>query len=243
MLAEIGHQGADVVGRHLQAGLVHELRPAEAVAAVRVAGLALPREEQHGLGVLVLQAGQWPAVQAGRVQQQLPSRVRVQPDLVRRGAQPGRGRTAVEQVRDPAHVRLGQHVRLGEDEPVDRVVGSRVPVDEVLDHVRVRPEREHGRHRPYREPFPERQAGPLRQHVQMLRRVSPKSATGRPAWRYDLLDVSHATSPSVWRARGLHGAKRAKIAPQTPAPQRFPHLASFPRRTHGPKLLPGLFTH
>jgi hypothetical protein len=53
----------------------------------------LPGEEQHGLRVLVLQAGQRPAVQAGCVQQQLAGRVRVQPhpDLVRGGAQPGLG--------------------------------------------------------------------------------------------------------------------------------------------------------
>ena len=89
VLAEIGDQRADIVGRHLQLRLVHELRPPEAVGAVRVAGLALPREEQHRLRVLVLQPRQRPAVQAGRVQQQLPGRMRVEPhpDLVRGCAQ------------------------------------------------------------------------------------------------------------------------------------------------------------
>jgi len=178
VLAQIGHQRADVVGGHLQVGLVHELGPAEAVAAVRVAGLALPGEEQHGFLVLVLQARQRPALQAGRVQQQLARRMGVEPhpDLVRGGAQPGRGLAAVDHVRESSHVGLGQHVRLREDEPVDRVVGGRVPVDQVLHHVRVRPERKHGRHRPHRQPLLRRQPGPLHQRVQMLGRVGTEPA-------------------------------------------------------------------
>jgi hypothetical protein len=178
MLAQVGHQRADVVGGHLQLGLVHELRPAEAVAAVRVAGLALPGEEEHGFRVLVLQAGQRPAVQAGRVQQQLAGRMGVEahPDLVRGGAQPGLGCAAVDHVREPSHVRPGQHVRLGEDEPVDRIIGGGLPVDQVLHHVRVRPERKHGRHRPHRQPFVRRQPGPLHERVQVFHRISAESA-------------------------------------------------------------------
>jgi len=151
MLAEVGHQRADIVGRHLQVGLIDELRPPEAVAAVRVTGLPLPGEEEHRLRVLVLQAGQRPTVQAGRVQMQLAGRMGVQPhpDLVRGGAQAGLGSAAADHVRESPHISRGQHVRLGKDEPVDRVIGGSVPVDQVLDHVRVRPEREHGRHRPH----------------------------------------------------------------------------------------------
>jgi len=156
MLGQVGDQCADVVGSHLQLGLVHELRPAEAVGAVRVAGLALAGEKQHRLRVLVLQARQRPAVQGGRVQQQLARRVGIQPHpyLVRGRAQGALGGAVVDQAREPLYVRLGQHVRLREDEAVDRVVRGRVPVDQVLDHVRVRPERQHGRDRPDRQPLP-----------------------------------------------------------------------------------------
>ena len=42
----------------------------------------------------------------------------------------GVGRAAGQQPGDPGDVRGGQHVRLREHEPVDRVVGGRGPVDQ-----------------------------------------------------------------------------------------------------------------
>ena len=109
VLAEVGDQRADIIGGHLQLGLVHELRPPEAVGAVGVAGLALPGEEQHRLRVLVLQPRQRPAVQAGRVQQQLPGRMRVEPhpDLMRGFAQRRLRRLGFDQAR-PAGARLAR---------------------------------------------------------------------------------------------------------------------------------------
>ena len=229
VLAEIGHQRADIVGCHLQLRLVHKLCPPEAVGAVRVAGLALPGEEQHRLRVLVLQAGQWPAVQARRVQQQLPRRVRVQPhpDLARGGAQAGLGSRAADHVREPPDVRHGQHVRLGEDEPVDGVGGGRVPVNEVLDDVRIRAEWEHRRHRPDGQPFIRRQTCSLHEHVQMFRRVSMESASGWPGRRDDLLGVCHAPSPP-WCARHGGDARGAQSSPddtRSPAVPRPGHIA------------------
>ena len=220
----------DVVGRHLQVRLVHELRPAEAVRAVRVAGLALPGEEQHGLRVLVLQAGQRPAVQARRVQQQLAGRVRVEPhpDLVRGGAQGRPGRLAADHVRQPLHVGRGQHVGLGENQAVDRVVRGRVPVDQVLDDIGIRPEREHRRHGPYGQPLVRRQAGPLHEHVQVFRRVGMKPAAGGPGRRDDLLDVCHAPSPSSCARHGGRRRPTCKIALMTPAPQRSPRPGRAP---------------
>jgi len=180
VLAQVGDQRADIIGRHLQLGLVHELRPPEAVGAVRVAGLALPGEEQHRLRVLVLQPRQRPAVQAGRVQQQLPGRMRVEPhpDLVRGFAQRRLRRLGLDQAGQPAHVWRGQHVRLGKDEPVDRVVRDRIPVDQVVDHIRIRPERQYGGHGPDGQPFIRRQPGSRREHVQVFRRVRMEPAAG-----------------------------------------------------------------
>ena len=57
MLGEVVEERARVLLREAQVGVADELRPAEAVRAVRVARLRRGREEEHRLRVLVLYSG------------------------------------------------------------------------------------------------------------------------------------------------------------------------------------------
>ena len=190
--AQVGDERVDVVGRHLELGLVDELRPPEAVGAVGVAGLALLGEEQHGLRVLVLEPGEPHAVHVRRVEQQLAGWVGVEshPDLMRGLADLRSRRAAGEQVRDPVHVWRRQHVGLGEDQAVDRVVRCHVPVDELLEHIGVHAEREHRGHCADGEPLGVAEARAPGELVQVPRTVSTEPL---------LLDVSQPRSPSVRR--------------------------------------------
>ncbi len=178
MLAQVPHQALDVVRGHLQVRLADELRPAEAVCAVRVAGLSLLGEEENGLRVLVLHARHRLAAGPRDVEFHLPRRVRVEPHPHRvRGHLdlPGR-RLRAEQSGDARHIFLGEHVLLREHQPVYRVVGDVRPVDQLVDDVRVGAEGQHGRHRPDAQSRLRVELGPLQKIVQVFGRVGPESS-------------------------------------------------------------------
>ena len=84
----------------------------------------------------------------------------------------------VQQRRDLADIRLGQHVGLREDQPVDRVGRRGVPVDEVINDIGVGPERQHGRDRAHRQALCWGQPGSRRELVQVLCRVRVKPPAG-----------------------------------------------------------------
>src|SRR5690554_6049226 len=130
---------------HFQVFVTDKLCPAEAEGAVAVAGLALGREEQHGLAVLVLHAVQYFAIQLRHVHFHLAGRVRIQlvADFLGGGldvlflcafaVQPGHALVMF----------VFQHAFLREDKLVDGVVWYLVPVDQFVDHVFVNPEWQH----------------------------------------------------------------------------------------------------
>ena len=189
---EVAGDPVDVRGGHLQVGLIHELRPAETVRAVRMAGLALLGKHQHGLVVLVLHARQRFLAEIRHVQGELPGGMRVQPhpDLVDGPSQLCLGRPVGEQAGDAVHVRRGQHGCLREDQAEYRVVGRRVPVDEAVHHVGVGTEREHHPDGLDGHPLGSAEPGTLHQGIEVLRGEGAKPA----ARRLDL-GLSH-TSPS-----------------------------------------------
>jgi hypothetical protein len=78
--------------------------------------------------------------------------------------------------RQPGHVIGGQHVRLREHEPVDRIVRGAGPVDQLLGHVGVGPERQDRGDRAHGQPDFRGQTGPLGERVQMLGGVRPEPA-------------------------------------------------------------------
>ena len=135
-----------ILRRDFQLLIAHELRPAEAERAVGVAGLTLAREEQHCLAILVLKTFQSLAFFAGDVELPLPGRMRVE-----LGADVGgsaidflRCGLADHEIGDAAEVAVFQHAPLREHKPVDRIVRHAVPIDQVLDHIAVGAERQHG---------------------------------------------------------------------------------------------------
>ena len=136
-----------------------------------MARLTLLRKHQDGLRVFVLHPGQWLVVKLGNVQRELPSGVWVQPhpDLMDRRQQLRSGRIARDQAGDTTDVCLGQHSGLREDQAEDRVIGRRRPVDEVVHHVGIGAERQHGRHRAHGQPLIGWQAGSLHELVEVLR--------------------------------------------------------------------------
>ncbi len=120
----------------LQLRPVHELRPAEAVAAVAVAGLPLAREHKKRLGILVLQAPGIEIVVLGNVHAELVAWVRVQRVLHLRDGLPDRFLVAGQHgLLDQLEVLGLEHVAMGERQPVDRVVGRLGPVDQLVDHI------------------------------------------------------------------------------------------------------------
>jgi hypothetical protein len=210
VLPQVVRHPVDLGGGHLELGLVHELGPPEAVRAVGVAGLSLLGEDQHRLGVLVLNAGQWLIAQVGDVQRQLPGGVRVEPhpDLVRRRLDLRLGRALGQQGGDVLHVGRGEHVSLREHQPVDRVIRRRGPVDELLDDVRVGAERKHRPDGPYRQPVRGAETGPRGQDVEVFRGVRAEPPSRRRCRRHCLPNPSHA-SPSGRSCSG--GPARAQI--------------------------------
>ena len=146
MVGEVTVQADRILGRDLKFLLANELRPAEAECAVGVAGLALAREEQNGFAIFVLESFEGLAFFTGNVELPLPGRMRIEIgadiggsalDLLRRGV-------AHHEIGDPAKVAVAQHAPLREHQLVDRIVRHPVPIDQVLDHVAVGPERQHG---------------------------------------------------------------------------------------------------
>ena len=202
VLAEIADNPAQVGRGHLEIRLVHELRPAEAVRAVRVAGLALLGEDQDGLRVLVLHPGQRLVVEIWDVERQLPGGMRVQPHpyLMCRGRDFRLGCAAGQERGDPGNVRGGQHVGLREDQAVERVVGGRAPVDEFVDDVGVGPEGQHCPDGPDRQPLGLAQAGPCGQRVQVFRSVGTETSTPIRYWHY-LPDAAHGSPSGRSRSR------------------------------------------
>ena len=93
-----------------------ELRPAEAISAIGVAGLALRRKDQHRLPVFVLQAEHRMSAQHRHIVLDLPAGMRVERAPRRRGrlgehiARRGR----VEQLRDGIEYIGRQHVPMRE---------------------------------------------------------------------------------------------------------------------------------
>lgn len=136
---QVGHEALRVRGLEMQLRQVDELRPAEAVGAVGMAGLSLAGEEEDGLLVLVLQAGQLAAVEIGHVVLPLAAGMRVHleayavcrlVDLLLRGAMP-------QQAVDFGVVARLKHRALREGQLKDRVVGQAAPVDQAAEDVLV----------------------------------------------------------------------------------------------------------
>ncbi len=120
-----------------------ELRPAEAVGAVGVAGLTRRREEQHRLTVLVLDTRYRLAVQQRHVQLQLPGGMRVQRvlDLPSRRRDLLLRRAATNQPVHPAELLGGQHLRLREGQLEDWILWDGGPIDQLVNDVLVHSER------------------------------------------------------------------------------------------------------
>ena len=148
VLRQVAAQQLALAHCELLALQTHELRPAEAERAVGVAGLTLRREKQRRLAVLVLHPGQRLAPVAGHVVFHLTRRMRIQrhPDLVRDHLQLARVLARVDRRRHLVEIGRGQHVLLREGQPEHPVVQRVVPVDQVVDHVTVRLERQHPTH-------------------------------------------------------------------------------------------------
>ena len=91
VLAEIARELIDVLVRELHVVEADELRPAEAEGAVGVTGLTVGWEEEGGLVVLVLDAGNGLAVDGRHVVGHLAGRVGIQfeLDLADRGIEVG----------------------------------------------------------------------------------------------------------------------------------------------------------
>ncbi len=145
MLAEVADERVGGLRREAQIGIPDELCPAEAVGAVRVTGLPLGREVQHGLLVLVLHALQRILLQPRHVEFLLAGGVRVEGVADRGDTRGAPGLAGVgDQIARLLLVGPAEHARLREHQLEDRVVRHRRPVDELVEHVLVGPEGEHG---------------------------------------------------------------------------------------------------
>src|SRR5690554_1514944 len=133
---------------HFQVFVTDKLRPAEAEGAVAVAGLALGREKQHGLAVLVLYSVQHFAIQLRHVHFHLAGRVRVQlvADFLGGGLDVLLVGTLAVQLRHLFVMFVLEHTLLREYELIDGIVRYLVPVDQFVDHIFVDPEWQHAGH-------------------------------------------------------------------------------------------------
>jgi hypothetical protein len=167
MRVQVGDQAGRIRGGEPQFGIADELRPPEAVGAVRVAGLALAGEVEDRLPVLVLQPRHRGAVLDGHVRP-LRGRVRVEPapDVVHHLAHQGAGRPL-----QPSLVLVGQHAGLREGQLEDRVVRHGPPVDQVVEDVVVDAEGEHQGNASHGVADVRRQAVPTRDRVDVPRAV------------------------------------------------------------------------
>src|SRR5690554_2484775 len=145
VLFQVAVQLLGIGAGHFQVFVTNKLGPAEAEGAVAVAGLALGREKQHGLTVLVLYAVEYFAIQLRHVRFHLAGGVWVQfvtddfggsLDVFFVG-------TLAMQLRHLLVMFVLEHALLGEDELIDGVVRYLVPVDQFVNHVFVNPERQH----------------------------------------------------------------------------------------------------
>ena len=126
----------------LKVRIADELCPPETVGAVGMAGLALCREKQDGLIILVLHALQRVVAKLGFVQFQLTGRVRVQllPHLEGSLANFRLTCLAGHEVTHVLEIFISQHFTLGECELEYRVGGKAFAVNEILHHIIVYPE-------------------------------------------------------------------------------------------------------
>src|SRR5580700_9093292 len=118
------------------------MRDIEPIADMLAQG-AREREVQAAAHAVRLRLNPHPAGQLA-LECELAGRMRIQPepDCVRGRLDLSLPRTLSEHVRYRLYIPHRKHVRLREDQPVDRIVGCRVPVDQPLHHVLVGPERQ-----------------------------------------------------------------------------------------------------
>ena len=149
MHLQVLHQRFHLAIRKLEFLDADELRPAEAVSAVRVTRLARRREKQQSLTVLVLHTGQGLAVQFRYVQLHLARRMRVQSalDFPSSGLDRLFGRLTSYEAIHPAEILTAQHRRLRKCELKHGILGDVRPIDQLLDDVVVDSEGQYRRHR------------------------------------------------------------------------------------------------
>jgi hypothetical protein len=99
---------------------------------------------------------------------------------VRRTEDLGAGRILGQQVRHLLEIGLGQHPGLWKRQPEDRIVGHRRPVDQLVDDIGVRTERQDRGDGPEGEPLGGRQRHALQQAIQVTGREGAKS--GARVW-------------------------------------------------------------
>ena len=179
--AQVALQGLDLPRGELHLRVPDELGPAEAEAAVGVAGLPLAGKEEHGLPVLVLhplhglpvQGGDVQLLLAGRMGVQAPADIPGQPlDLLPR-------HPALEGGSHALVVGRRQHARLGEGELEDRVEGDPIPADQLVQDVLVDPEGQHAGHRLDRPPQLPGEAPELGDPVEVALGEDPEPADRR----------------------------------------------------------------
>jgi hypothetical protein len=118
--------------------------------------------------------------------------VQLHPHLVRQRLDLGLGSVPADQVGQPRDVLGREHVLLGEDEPVDRVVGRGGPVDQLVEDVAVGTERQNRRHRPGAQALFGGQPGAGGELVQVFRREGAESAAGGShSGRRRVIDQGH----------------------------------------------------
>jgi hypothetical protein len=146
VFGQILHQCIGVAGGESQVFDTDELRPSKAVGAIGVTGLALDREEQHRLAILVLTPQDPLAVDSGHVEQLLTGRVRVHPhvDVMHQSLERLALYAPDNHVLEPQKIATVEHSGLRKGQLIDRIVGNVVPIDELAQNVFVDSEWENG---------------------------------------------------------------------------------------------------